>query len=151
MKGLAVWWCCLLFGGIGLDFWNFSTHMSYSQVSINELARLTVFSPLIETWEYPWHVFTNSQFDIGNSWNHAQNTPQLHSTLLVPFVYVAKAVWSLRWAPFLITGTIHSKLQAGPSMMWFFYACCRGSIRSLPAWLAQKLTFSQSINEFFTC
>ena len=22
----------------------------------------------------PWHAFTNSQFDIGNSWNHAPNT-----------------------------------------------------------------------------
>ena len=67
---------------------------------LNELACLTVsvllseLAPLIETCEYPWYAFTNSQFDIGNSWNHAQNTPQLHSTLLVAFVYVAKAVWS---------------------------------------------------------
>ena len=39
-------------------------------------------------------------------------------------------------------------IQAGPSMMWFSYTCCRGSMRSLPAWLAQNLTFSQSINDF---
>ena len=29
-------------------------------------------------------------------------------------------------------------IQAGPSMLWFFYACCRGSMRrflKLPAWL----------------
>ena len=48
---------------------------------LNELACLTVFTPLIETWEYPWHVFLNSQFDIGNSWNHAQNTPLLFTLL----------------------------------------------------------------------
>jgi hypothetical protein len=42
-----------------------------------------------------------------------------------------------------------AKLQAGPPMMWFFYACCRGSMRSLAVWLAQNFTFSQSINEFF--
>ena len=56
-------WKVLLYSDVAcfLVVLNFSTHMSYSQVSINELARLTVFSPLIETWEYPWHVFTNSQ------------------------------------------------------------------------------------------
>ena len=32
-------------------------------------------------------------------------------------------------------------LQAGPSMMWFFYAYCPGSMRiffNFPAWLAQN-------------
>ena len=36
--------------------------------------------------------------------------------------------------------------------MWFFYTCCRGSMSrffEFPAWLAQNLTFSQSINTFF--
>ena len=44
-------------------------------------------------------------------------------------------------------------LQAGPSMMWFFYACCRGSMRrflKFPAWLA-KNDLSRSIDIFFTC
>ena len=59
---------------------------------LKELACLTVFSTFKQASS--WHAFTNSQFDIGNLWNHAQNTPQLDSMLLVPFAYVAKAVWS---------------------------------------------------------
>ena len=44
-------------------------------------------------------------------------------------------------------------VQAGPSMMWFFYASCWGSMRrflKFPAWLGQK-DISRSIDIFFTC
>ena len=28
---LYIWWCCLLFCGIGLGFWNFSTHTAWTK------------------------------------------------------------------------------------------------------------------------
>ena len=48
---------------------------------LNELACLSVLLSKLVI-EYPWHAFTNSQFDIGDSWNYAQNTPQLHSSAI---------------------------------------------------------------------